>query len=123
MSTPRSYELSFELVSRTDPAILVDVHRQGRNRAVERELPVGVATRMRVERDQLRGFERALEGGGCGRLCHAVLLSAPQASTAWRSLERLCRGSSPAVSMVISALRYKGSRESRMRFKSAIASV
>jgi hypothetical protein len=50
--------IELELVARTDAGVLVDVHRQRRDRTVERELPMRVAVGMSVERD-----ERPCAGG------------------------------------------------------------
>ena len=46
--------VELELVAGTNTAVLGDVHRERRERAVERELPVAVAARVRCEIDAFR---------------------------------------------------------------------
>ncbi len=68
--------IELELVTGTDSAVLVDVHRQRRERAVERELPVRVAVGVRVVADRCaagRSRFRGLRRCGIG---HALLLNA-----------------------------------------------
>ena len=62
--------IELELVAGIQAAVLVDVQRQRRDRAVERELPVRVAVRVRVVR--VEGLR-----AGCGCLARRVRLPVP----------------------------------------------